>query len=78
MVAADGARARRALLRFAYRWASEADAEPVPGHSTLVEFTLDREGDGTRLRVIESGFEELEGTDEQRRTAFDRNSVGAC
>ena len=40
---------------FAYRW----DAN-VPGiGDTLVEFTLSPEGDGTRVRVVESGFATL-------------------
>ena len=45
---------------FAYRWAS-----PYPGeqatqeNSTLVEFTLTPEGDGTRLALCESGFAAL-------------------
>jgi uncharacterized protein YndB with AHSA1/START domain len=62
--------------RFAYRWASAADTEPIPGYSTLVEFTLDPTGDGTRLRVVESGFETLETTDEQRRAQFEDNTEG--
>ena len=48
--------------RFAYRWAPFKDPggeEPVEGNSTLVEFTLQPEGDGTRLRVVESGFASL-------------------
>jgi uncharacterized protein YndB with AHSA1/START domain len=44
----------------AYRWASaypgvEADEQ----NSTLVEFTLAPDGDGTRLRLVESGFAAL-------------------
>ena len=62
--------------RFSYRWASEADSEPVAGKSTLVEFTLDPTGDGTRLRVVESGFETLEATDDQRRARFEDNREG--
>ena len=50
--------------------------EPDDGNSTLVEFTLAPEGDGTRLRVVESGFEALEGTDEQRRRSFEDNTEG--
>ncbi|MGH2617938.1 MAG: SRPBCC domain-containing protein [Thermomicrobiales bacterium] len=46
--------------RFAYRWAHLADQQPGDGNSTLVEFTLSPEGDGTRLRVVESGFRELD------------------
>ena len=40
-------------------------AEPVDGNSTLVEFTLTPEGDGTRLRVVESGFDTLDTSAEQ-------------
>src|SRR3954462_2744470 len=42
--------------RFSYRWAPFRDPggeEPEEGNSTLVEFTLHREGDVTRLRVVE-------------------------
>jgi uncharacterized protein YndB with AHSA1/START domain len=47
--------------RFAYRWTAHfaGDAEPAAGNSTLVEFMLTPEGGGTRLRVIESGFDAL-------------------
>ena len=48
--------------RFSYRWSvlrESFDSEPVEGNSTLVEFTLEAEGDGTRLRVVESGFDTL-------------------
>ena len=65
--------------RFSYRWAPIREhwgEEPVEGNSTLVEFTLDAEGDGTRLRVVESGFEALEGTDEQRRSSLADNTEG--
>jgi uncharacterized protein YndB with AHSA1/START domain len=37
------------------------DTEPAPGSSTLVEFTLTAEDDGTLLRVVESGFDTLTG-----------------
>jgi uncharacterized protein YndB with AHSA1/START domain len=65
--------------RFSYRWAAMREhwgEEPDDRNSTLVEFTLAAEGDGTRLRVIESGFDTLEGTDEQRRRAFEGNTEG--
>ena len=48
--------------RFSYRWSvlrEASDSEPAEGNSTLVEFTLQAEGDGTRLRVVESGFDKL-------------------
>ena len=34
-------------------------------NSTLVEFSLDPEGDATRLRVVESGFHELAGSEDE-------------
>jgi uncharacterized protein YndB with AHSA1/START domain len=46
--------------RFAWRWALAADAAPVDGNSTQVEMTLTPEGAGTRLRVVERGFGDLD------------------
>jgi uncharacterized protein YndB with AHSA1/START domain len=46
---------------FAFRWAAESPGEaPRDGNSTLVEFTLAADGEGTRLRVVESGFRGLD------------------
>ena len=50
--------------------------EPAAGNSTLVEFTLAPEGDGTRLRVVESGFAHLEAPEDQRRAMHDGNVEG--
>ncbi len=64
---------------FAYRWApfkTPSGTKPVAGNSTLTEFTLAPEGDGTRLRVVESGFQALDATDEQRRQNLDGNTEG--
>jgi uncharacterized protein YndB with AHSA1/START domain len=65
--------------RFSYRWAPFKDPrgeEPVEGNSTLVEFTLEPEGDGTRLRVVESGFSSLATSDRQRAENLDGNTEG--
>jgi uncharacterized protein YndB with AHSA1/START domain len=61
---------------FSFRWARPADAEVRDGNSTLVEFTLEPEGRRTRLRVVESGFAELEGTDEEKATHAGENRRG--
>ncbi|MFI1394755.1 SRPBCC family protein [Streptomyces sp. NPDC020681] len=46
---------------FSYRWASAFPGEQaVEGNSTLVEFTLTPDGDGTHLRVVETGFASLD------------------
>jgi uncharacterized protein YndB with AHSA1/START domain len=65
--------------RFSYRWAPFKDPagdEPAEGNSTLVEFTLQPEGDGTRLRVVESGFASLDTADEQRAKNHEGNTEG--
>jgi uncharacterized protein YndB with AHSA1/START domain len=60
---------------FAYRWSLVADEAPRAGNSTLVEFTLAAEGDGTRLRVVETGFASLE-PEADRATHLENNRQG--
>jgi uncharacterized protein YndB with AHSA1/START domain len=62
--------------RFAFRWARPMGAEPGLRNTTLVEFTLGAEGDGTLLRVVESGFPELDGTDEEKARYAEGNTKG--
>jgi uncharacterized protein YndB with AHSA1/START domain len=61
---------------FSFRWARPADAEVREGNSTLVEFTLEPEGERTKLRVVESGFPELEGTEGAKATHAGENRRG--
>lgn len=61
----------------AYRWASAFPGQELSeDNSTLVEFTLTREGDKTRLRVVESGFAALAGSEELRERALKDNTGG--
>ena len=62
-------------FRFSFRWNHAAGAQPVPGNSVLVEFTLTANGpERTHLRVVESGHELLAWTDgEKERYAEDHN-----
>ena len=61
----------------AYRWASAFPGEELrEDNSTLVEFTLTPEGGNTRLRVVESGFAALAGSEELRRQAVKDNTGG--
>lgn len=61
----------------AYRWASAfAGQELREDNSTLVEFTLTEEGGKTRLRVVESGFAALAGSEELRAQALKDNTGG--
>jgi uncharacterized protein YndB with AHSA1/START domain len=61
---------------FSFRWARPTGAEPHEGNSTLVEFNLSEEGDGTRLWVVESGFPALDGSEEEKTRYVDGNTEG--
>ena len=64
---------------FAVRWLASMElgnVEPSEGNSTLVEFTLAPEGDATRLKVVESGFASLDGTDHDRIAKHADNTRG--
>lgn len=61
---------------FAYRWARPPGAKPVPGNTTLVEFTLSPEGERTRLRVVESGFHGLDFSEADRAALFGDHAAG--
>jgi uncharacterized protein YndB with AHSA1/START domain len=58
---------------FAYTWRLPDLPEDDP-RRTYVEFTLEPEGDGTLLRVVETGFAQLPVT--TRRETYDSHSEG--
>lgn len=62
--------------RLAFRWHPHGTGGPEhPGDpTTLVEFVLEADGDGTRLTITESGFDRI--TLERRAQAFDANDGG--
>ncbi|MET9904776.1 SRPBCC domain-containing protein [Streptomyces sp. NPDC006446] len=61
----------------AYRWTSAFPGEELrENNSTLVEFTSAQEGDRTRLRVVESGFAALAGSQELRSQNLKEHSEG--
>ena len=64
---------------FAFRWISpepERDMVAAQGHYTTVEFSLRAEGEGTLLRVVESGFAALEGTEAENAELAERHRGG--
>ena len=61
---------------FSFRWGHLPDRQPGAGDSTLVEFTLTPEGAGTRLRVVESGFRDLDLPEEGRAQSAVDNAQG--
>jgi uncharacterized protein YndB with AHSA1/START domain len=61
---------------FAYRWGNGPGQDPSGSNSTHVEFTLTPEGNGTRLRVVETGISTLDGSDEDRTKFYEEHSEG--
>lgn len=61
---------------FAYRWARHPDTPVAEGTATLVEFTLTPEGDGTRVRVVESGFAMTDALKVDQQRHAESNSHG--
>lgn len=61
----------------AFRWRSDGVTRSVDGPTTLVEFFLADLGDGTVIvRVVESGFDELDSADDVRRANREGNDTG--
>ena len=50
----------------AFRWAHPDGEEPDETNSLLVQFTLEPAGEGTRLRLVETGFERLQRPEAER------------
>jgi uncharacterized protein YndB with AHSA1/START domain len=61
---------------FAFRWNRGEDADAGDDNYTLVEFTLDADGESTRLTVVESGFRNLAMTDEEKQRDADDHREG--
>lgn len=64
------------LRRFAFRWVYPAGATPHESNSTLVEFTLSPEARGTRLRVVESGFDQIDWSDAEKAREVESHTRG--
>jgi uncharacterized protein YndB with AHSA1/START domain len=52
------------------------DTELREENSTLVEFSLAAEGEGTRLRVVESGFRQLAGSEKEKAKDAEEHEHG--
>ena len=53
---------------FSFRWGHADGVAPTAANSMLVEFTLQPEGDNTRLRVVETGHVAMDWPDDQKAT----------
>jgi uncharacterized protein YndB with AHSA1/START domain len=61
---------------FSFRWMAEQGPEFAEDNSTLVEFSLSAQGDSTRLTVVETGFRELAGPDDEKQRHVDSHTRG--
>ncbi len=61
---------------FSFRWDYPDGDEPGATNAPLVEFSLEARGDSTRLRLVESGLEGIDSSDEDRETYFTEHSNG--
>ena len=62
--------------RFAFRWVQPEGSIARADNSMLVEFTLQAEAAGTRLRLIESGFDTIDWSDPQKQKYADEHTIG--
>ena len=62
--------------RFAFRWVQPQGSVVRGDNSMLVEFKLEPEDDRTRLRVIESGFDKVDWSDEEKAGYSERHTEG--
>ena len=62
--------------RFAFRWVQPEGSVVRADNSMLVEFTLQAEAGGTRLRVIESGFDTIDWSDPQKQKYAENHTRG--
>ncbi|MDP2623307.1 MAG: SRPBCC domain-containing protein [Actinomycetota bacterium] len=61
---------------FSFRWTYSAGETPVDGNSMLVTFDLEPAGDGTRLRLTETGFRERGWESAVLRQRYEENVNG--
>jgi uncharacterized protein YndB with AHSA1/START domain len=67
----------RPMSYAAFRWSSTFPGEDLaPGRTTLIEFTVTPAEDGVRVSVTESGFLQLDATDEVKSHGVESNSDG--
>jgi uncharacterized protein YndB with AHSA1/START domain len=61
---------------FSFRWMMDPGQDLTEDNSTLVEFTLTADGESTRLTVVESGFSDLAGPEDEKQRHYDSHSRG--
>lgn len=67
----------RPMTYAAFRWSSAFPGDDlVAGRTTLIEFTVTPTDDGVRVAVTESGFAQLDASEEVKAKSLESNSGG--
>jgi uncharacterized protein YndB with AHSA1/START domain len=61
---------------FSFRWDYPDGDDPTETNAPLVEFSLEAQGGSTRLRLVESGLENVARTAEEKKTYFAEHTSG--
>ncbi|HEU4967156.1 MAG TPA: SRPBCC domain-containing protein [Candidatus Saccharimonadales bacterium] len=61
---------------FAFNWVAPDEEVVGTDNKTLITFTLEESGAGTRVQVTESGFSKLAIADEQKKSLMDKHVSG--
>jgi len=61
---------------FSFRWIRGSATDARQDNSTLVEFNMSAEGHGTRLRVVETGFRNLDRPEDERARDAEEHREG--
>ncbi len=61
---------------FAFRWEYDDGEEPTETNAPLVEFSLEARGDATRLRLVESGLNAVDRSDDAKESYFNEHTRG--
>ncbi|HEX7263890.1 MAG TPA: SRPBCC domain-containing protein [Candidatus Dormibacteraeota bacterium] len=62
--------------RFSFRWVRQPGLVVRDDNSLLVEFILQPENGGTRLKIVESGFDAIDWSDEEKAQYVEDHSNG--
>ena len=61
---------------FSFRWDYPDGDDPTETNAPLVEFSLEAQGGSTRLRLVESGLENVARSAEEKETYFAEHTSG--
>jgi uncharacterized protein YndB with AHSA1/START domain len=61
---------------FSFRWDYPDGSEPDSTNAPLVEFSVEKRGESTRLRLVESGLAGIERSDDAKETYFAEHNRG--